>query len=101
MQIFSNDSANRTTSGVLSKAPRLALLVLAIVPGDGAVRRLGFDGLGVRGQQYRGHHAERAEPLRQGVGLHVAVIVLTGPHEAAVPFQRQRDHVVDQPVLVG
>src|SRR5690606_40354651 len=42
---------------------RLALLVLAVVPGDGAVRGLGLTGLAVRGQQHRGHQAERAEAL--------------------------------------
>src|SRR3546814_2530954 len=39
--------------------------------------------------------------FRSRVGLHVAVIVLTGPDEAAGPFQRRRDHVVDQAMLVG
>ena len=51
--------------------------------------------------QHRGHQAERAEALRHRVGLHVAVVVLAGPDIAARPFQRRRDHVVDQPVLVG
>src|ERR1700722_14653934 len=73
----------------------LALLVLAIVPGDGAVRRLGLDRLAIRRQQRRDHHAERAEALRQRVGLHVAIIILAGPDAPAVPLQRQRDHVVD------
>src|SRR5581483_10746570 len=57
----------------------LALLVLAVVAGDGAVRRLGFDRLAVRRHQHRGHHAERAETLGQRVGLHVAVVILGGP----------------------
>src|SRR3546814_3548269 len=39
--------------------------------------------------------------FRSRVGRHVAVIVLTGPDEAAGPFQRRRDHVVDQAMLVG
>ena len=80
---------------------RLALLVLAVVPGDGAVRGLGLDGLAVRGHQHAGHQAERAEALGDDVGLHVAVVVLAGPHDAAVALDDLGDHVVDQPVLVG
>ena len=80
---------------------RLALLVLAEVPGHRAVRRLGLDGLAVGGHQHRGHQAERAEALRDGVGLHVTVVVLARPDVAALPLHRGGDHVVDQPVLVG
>jgi hypothetical protein len=42
----------------------LALLVLAVVAGHGAVRGFGFDRLAVRRHQHRGHQAERAEALR-------------------------------------
>jgi hypothetical protein len=38
--------------------------------------------------------------LRHRVGLHVAVVVLGGPDEAAVALERLRHHVVDQAVLV-
>ena len=79
----------------------LALLVLAVVARDGAVRGFGLHHLAVRRHQHRGHQAERAEALRHGVGLHVAVVVLAGPDIAARPLQRRRHHVVDQPVLVG
>ena len=79
----------------------LALLVLAIVPGDGAVRGLGLDGLAVRRQQHRRHQAQRAETLCDGVGLDVTVVVLTRPDVAALPLQAGGDHIVDQPVLVG
>ncbi len=79
----------------------LALLVLAIVPGHGAVRGFQLHHLAVRRHQHRGHQAERAETLRHHVGLHVAVIVLAGPHIAAGPFHRGRHHVVDQAMLVG
>ena len=80
---------------------RLALLVLAVVAGDGAVGGLGLDGLAVGGHQDAGHQPERAEALGDGVGLDVAVVVLAGPDVAALPLQRRRDHVVDQAVLVG
>ena len=80
---------------------RLALLVLAVVPGHRAVRRLGLDRLAVRRHQHRRHQAERAEALGHGVGLDVAVVVLAGPDVAALPLHRRRDHVVDQAVLVG
>jgi hypothetical protein len=35
-----------------------ALLVLPVVPGDGAVRSFGLDGLAVQGHQHRCHQAE-------------------------------------------
>ena len=83
------------------RAGRLALLVQAVVPRHGAVRRFGFDRLAVRRHQHGGHQAERAVALGDGVGLHVAVVVLAGPQIAAVPLQVGGDHVVDQAVLVG
>ena len=110
----------RVTSGVPSNLPRysrprvqakidaiglvevgLPFWCSRIVPGDRAVRRLGLDGLAVRRHQHGGHQAERAEALRDRVGLHVAVVVLARPDVAALPLQRGRHHVVDQPVLVG
>ena len=57
----------------------LALLVLAVVARDGAVRGLRLDRLAVGRHQHAGHQAERAEALRDGVGLHVAVVVLAAP----------------------
>ena len=47
------------------------------------------------------HEAERAVALRDGVGLHVAVVVLARPQVAAGPLQVRGHHVVDQAVLVG
>src|SRR5215212_6869457 len=55
---------------------RLALLVLAEVAGDGAVRGLGLDGLAVGRHQDGGHEPQRAEALGHRVRLHVAVVVL-------------------------
>ena len=69
--------------------------------GDGAVGGLGLHGLAVRGQEDRGHQTQRAEALGNLVGLDVAIVVLAGPDEAAVPLQGRGDHVVDQAVLVG
>ena len=82
-------------------AGRLALLVLAVVAGDGAVGGFGFHGLAVGGHQHRGHQAERAKALRDLIRLHVAVIVLAGPDELARPLERRGDHVVDQAVFVN
>ena len=79
----------------------LPCLVLAVVARDRAVRGLGLDDLAVGRGEHRGHQAERAEALRDGVGLHVAVVVLAGPDVAALPLQRRGDHVVDEAVLVG
>ena len=75
--------------------------MLAVVAGHGAVGGFGFHGLAIWRQQHRGHEAQRAVALRHGVGLHVAVVVLTGPDVAARPLQRGGNHVVDQAVLVG
>src|SRR5450830_2052424 len=79
---------------------RPARLVLAVVPRHGAVRRLGLDRRAVGGHQDARHETERAEPLRDGVGLDVAVVVLAGPHVPALPLHRRSNHVVDEAVLV-
>lgn len=52
-----------------------ALLVLAVVAGDGAVGGLGLEGLAIGGDEDRGHKAEGAEALGDNVGLDVAVVV--------------------------
>ena len=75
--------------------------MLAVMPRHGAVGGFGLDRLAVRRHQHRGHQAERAVALRDGVGLHVAVVVLAGPDVAARPFHRRGDHVVDQAMFVG
>jgi hypothetical protein len=38
--------------------------------------------------------------LREGIRLNIAVIILAGLHKNAVPLRRERNHIVDQPVLV-
>ncbi len=65
-----------------------------------AVRRFGFNSLTIRRQQYGRHKSQRTEPLRNDIGLHIAVIILTGPDNAAVTFKGKRDHVIDQTVFV-
>src|SRR5450830_85812 len=79
---------------------RPARLVLAVVPRHGAVRRLGLDRRAVGGHQDARHETERAEPLRDGVGLDVAVVVLARPDVPALPLHRRGHHVVDEAVLV-
>src|ERR1700676_4664434 len=79
----------------------LSLLVLAVMPRHRAVGGLGLHGLAVRRHQHRGHQAERPIALCNGVGLHVAVVVLAGPDVAAGPFHGGRHHVVDQAMLVS
>ena len=66
----------------------------------GADLTLRLDSLPVRRNEDRGHHAERAVALSDGVRLDVAVVVLAGPDEAAARFETLSDHVVDQTVLV-
>ena len=75
--------------------------MLAEVAGHRAMRSLGLHGLTVRGHEHRRHEAERAEALRDRVGLHVAVVVLARPDVAALPLHGRCDHVIDEPVLVG
>ncbi len=77
-----------------------ALLMLAIVTRHGAMGRLGLDRLAVGTHEHRGHETERAVALCDHVRLHVAVVVLARPHEAALRLQHLRDHVVDETMLV-
>ena len=78
----------------------LSLLVLAVMPGHGAVSGLGLDRLSVGANQHRGHETQGAVALGNYVGLDVAVVVLAGPDKLAAGFQGLGDHVVDQAVLV-
>jgi hypothetical protein len=50
----------------------VALLVLTVVAGDGAVCGFGLDDLAVRGDELGRHESERAKALRDNVGLNVA-----------------------------
>src|SRR3546814_2812961 len=88
------DRGNRVGRG------RLALLVHAVVAGDGAVRRLRLDRLAVRRHQNRRHEAKRAEALRHLVRLYVAGVILAGPDELAAPLEGGGPHVVDPAVLI-
>jgi hypothetical protein len=53
----------------------VALLVLAVMAGDGSVRGLSLEGLAVGGNEDRGHETERAESLGDNVGLNISVVV--------------------------
>lgn len=52
-----------------------ALLVLAVVAGDGAVGGLSLEGLAVRSNESRGHQTEGAETLGNNIGLDITVVV--------------------------
>lgn len=43
----------------------LALLMLSVVTGNGAVGRFGFNGLPIRTDQHTSHHSKTAKPLRE------------------------------------
>ena len=77
----------------------LTLLPLSVVAGDGAVGSLSLDDA-VLVEEHRGHQAQGAVALRDDIALHISVVVLAGPHDAAVPLDNLGDHVVDQAVLV-
>ena len=117
-QTSSRVRPNSATAGVPSSLPRCssrassedgrdrvgrggqALLVLAVVPGHGAVCGLGLYRAAVRRHQHAGHQAEGAEALGHHVRLDVTVVVLGGPDDAALPLEHLGHHVVDEPVLV-
>ena len=69
--------------------------MLAIMASDSSVGSLGFNGLTVRRKQNARHQSKAAVTLRDGVRLHVTIIVFASPHIAAGPFQASGDHVVD------
>ena len=75
--------------------------MLAIVTRHGAVGGFRLHGHAIGSHQHGGHEAERTIALRHRVGLHVAVVVLARPHVTAGPFERRRDHVVNQAMLIG
>ena len=77
-----------------------ALLVLAVMPRDGAVRGFALDGEPVGCDEFRGHHSEGAEALREDVRLHVSVVVFRCPDEATGGFDYLSNHVIDETVLV-
>jgi hypothetical protein len=61
---------------------------------------LSLDGLAIGAQQDAGHQTKRTEALRDRVGLHIAVVVLAGPHEATLALESIGNHVIDQAMLV-
>ena len=65
-----------------------------------AMCRFGFHRFAIGRQQHGCHQAERAKALRYRIGLHIAIIIFTGPDKFAVPFQRGGDHIVNQTVLI-
>lgn len=77
-----------------------ALLVLAVVAGDGAVGSLGLAALAVGGEEDRGHKAEGSVALSNDIGLNITIVVLAGPNEPSRGLEHLGDHVVDQAVLV-
>lgn len=47
------------------------------------VRGLRLDGLAIRRYEFTSHHSEATETLRKDVRLHIAIVVLASPNEAA------------------
>jgi hypothetical protein len=52
-----------------------ALLVLAVVAGNGTVSGLGLERLAVRGDKSRGHETEGAKALGNDIGLDITIVV--------------------------
>ena len=50
------------------------------------MRRLRLDRLAIRGNQNTGHESQGAIALGEDIGLDVAVVIFTGPDEAAAGF---------------
>lgn len=82
------------------RARLFPLLIFAVMPGDGAVRGFGLDGLAVGCNELGGHHSKGAEALCEDVGLDVAIVVLACPDESTRGFDSLCDHVINQSVLV-
>ena len=53
----------------------VALLVLAVVAGDGTVGSLRLEGLAIGGDEDRGHETEGAEALSNDIGLDITIVV--------------------------
>ena len=79
---------------------RLTSLVIAVVAGYSTVGSFCFHGFTIRCNQGRGHEAQGAKTLCNGIGLYIAIVVLTGPYKVTVPFQGAGHHVIDQAVLI-
>mmetsp|Transcript_47237 Transcript_47237/g.122074 ORF Transcript_47237/g.122074 Transcript_47237/m.122074 type:complete len:711 (+) Transcript_47237:1148-3280(+) len=71
-----------------------------LVAGAGRRQRLGGEHLAVGAQQHGAHQLLGAEALRDHLGLHVAVVVLAGPDEAAGGAHGEGHHRVNGLVLV-
>ena len=77
----------------------LALEVLVVVAGDGAVGGFELE-LAVRADENAGHHGQGAEGGGDHVAHDVAVVVLAGPDEAALAADDAGHDVVDEAVEV-
>ena len=78
----------------------LALQVLVVVLGDGAVGGLILGGA-VGGHQHGGHHGQASEGGGHHVAHDVAVIVLAGPDEPALAADDPGHGVVDEGIEIG
>lgn len=76
------------------------LLVFTVMTSDSTMGSFGFQGLSVRCHQNRSHQPKRAIPLSQDVGLHITIVVLTGPYKPAFGLERLSHHVIDQTVFI-
>lgn len=70
----------------------VALLVLAVMAGDGSVGGFGLESLAVGGDEDAGHEAEGAETLGDDVGLDVAVVVWSMLALSRKPLFAQEGH---------
>ena len=102
------------------RARLIALLVLAVVPGNSAcnekdlapatcsvcvVKRRTMCGFAlndqpIRRQQLARHHPETSKALREDVALYISVVVLGRPYEFTRGLDGLCDHVVDESMLV-
>lgn len=72
------------------------LLMFSVVTSNGSVGSLRLDGLSVRTDEHGSHQTQGAVSLCDHVGLHVSVVVLARPDEAAVALQHLCYLVVDE-----
>lgn len=61
---------------------------------------LALNRLAVWRDKFTGHHAQASEPLREDIGLDIAIVVFARPDKSAGRFDGLCNHIIDQTVLV-
>ena len=96
--VFKTTGPREDTSDGVGRS-RASLLPYAVMTRHGTVRSLSLHDA-VLVDADGGHESEGAEALSDNVGLDIAIVVLAGPHNAALTLDDLGNHVVNKTVLV-